>query len=380
MEISEPFKEHIRGIIEDLSDLEPMHQRYRTDILMKEDDEVSLIEFIKAFYSVTKISQDSDLIFLENYIEPYDNMEAPTDQHQEVIVPYGPAILALLGDPDLVSEFNLERFPNPGIRLLVAHFSRNPAILDHLSYDRCVLVRAEVVTNSSSKSETKERLKEDPFVHVRHLAEGEIVEQEEGDGSLIGNLDMESCVCFETEINEGFDDFFSTKHSLEYPPITLRFEEEITDFGFWNWATQPFPTRWQDYSLNESLEYLKGPIPDQYSLNHAGHGVNSYSLNFRHALGNLAIFAQCAWGGAYIGSASKDDPWEELQQRLAVVLLDNSDWNSDEIRERKYLLIYSDFRIGKNPELWQNNEGTWIHVETVKNWEDVSEFLKMHNG
>ena len=155
MEISEPFKEHIRGIIEDLSDLEPMHQRYRTDILMKEDDEVSLIEFIKAFYSVTKISQDSDLIFLENYIEPYDNMEAPTDQHQEVIVPYGPAILALLGDPDLVSEFNLERFPNPGIRLLVAHFSRNPAILDHLSYDRCVLVRAEVVTNSSSKSETK---------------------------------------------------------------------------------------------------------------------------------------------------------------------------------------------------------------------------------
>ena len=92
MEIDEPFKEHIRGIIEDLSDLEPMQQHYRADILIEEDDEVSLIEFIKAFYSVTKIKPDSDLIFLENYIEPYDNMEAPTDQHQEVLGPYGPAI------------------------------------------------------------------------------------------------------------------------------------------------------------------------------------------------------------------------------------------------------------------------------------------------
>jgi len=378
MEIDEPFKEHIRGIIEDLSDLEPMHQRYRTDILIKEYDEVSLVEFIKAIYSVTKIPRDSDLIFLENYIEPYDNMEAPTDQHQEMIVPYGPAILAILGDPDLVSEFNLDKYPNPGIRLLVAHLTSDSALLDHLSYDRCALVRAEVVTNKNSKDETKERLKEDPFVHVRHLAGGEIVEQSEDDQSLIGNLDMESCVCFETEINEGFDDFFSTKHSLDYPPITLIFEEEITEFGFWNWATQPFPTRWQDYSLNESVEYLKGPIPDQYSLNHAGHGVNSYSLNFRHALGNLAIFAQCGYGGAYMDS--NGNSWDELQQRLCTVLLDNADWNSDEIRTRKYLLVYSDFRIGKEPELWQNNEGTWVHVETVRSWEDVSELLKIHNG
>lgn len=383
MEIGESFEEHIRGIIEDLSDLEPMQQRYRADILIEEDDEVSLIKFIKAFHSATKIKPDRNLIFLENYIEPYDNMEAPTDQHQEVIVPYGPAILAMLGDPDLVSEFNLDKYPNPGIRLLVAHFSSNSALLDHLSYDRCVLVRAEVVKNKSSKSETKERLKEDPFVHVRHLAGGKIVEQSEDDGSLIGNLEMESCVCFETGINEGFDDFFLTKHSLEYPPLTLEFEEEITEFGHWNWATQPFPTRMQDYSLIESVEYLKGPVPDQYSLNHAGHGINSYSLNFRHVFGNLAIFAQSSYGGVYMSSGAQARDWDELQLVLTTIILDSAHIGvseKNEIKVRKYLIVYSDLRYGDAPELWQNNEGTWVHVETVRSWEDVSEFLKIHNG
>jgi hypothetical protein len=52
----------------------------------------------------------------------------------------------------------------------------------------------------------------------------------------------------------------------------------------------------------------------------------------------------------------------------------------NQVKQRRYLIVYSDFRIGKNPELWQNNEGTWVHVETVRSWEDVSEFLKIHNG
>ena len=378
MGISEAFKEHISGIYIDLCDLEPMQQHYRTDILINEDDEVSLIEFINVFYSATKKKVNIDLTSLEHYVSADDEFELESDQHPKIIVPYGPAFLVLFGDPDLITEFNLDKYPNPGIRLLVAHFTQDSKILDSLSYDRCVLVRAEVASNKVTPSETIKRLKYDPFVHVRNLAGGEIVEQSEDDQSLFGNLDMESCVCFETEINESFNEFYSEKHSLEYPPITLRFEEEITEFGFWYWATQPFPSAWQDYLLNESVEYLKGPVPDQYSLNHSGHGINSYSLNFRHALGNLAIFAQCGYGGAYMDSNSNS--WDELQQRLAVVLLDNADWNSDEIRTRKYLLIYSDFRIGKIPELWQNNEGDWIQIETIKNWEDVTEFLKMHNG
>jgi hypothetical protein len=378
MEIDDAFKEHIRGIIEDLSDLEPMQQRYRADILIEEDDEVSLIEFIKTFYAVTKIKPDSNLIFLENYIEPYDNMEAPTDQHQEVVVPYGPAILAMLGDPDLVSDYNLDDFPNPGIRLLVAHFSSDSLLLDHLSYDRCALVRAEVVTNKNSNDETKKRLKYDPFIHVRHLG-GEV----EGESSLVKSLDLEICACTKVEANEDFDDFFSVEHSLEYPPLTVEFEEEITEFGFWHWATQPFPDRMQDYSLIESVEYLKGPVPDQYSLNHAGHGINSYSLNFRHVFGNIAIFAQSGYGGVYMSTRDQERDWDELQSVLAHILLDHAHIGvseKNEIKVRKYLIVYSRFRLGDSPELWQNDEGTWTHVETVRSWEDVSEFLNMHNG
>jgi hypothetical protein len=378
MEIGESFNEHIRGIIEDLSDLEPMQQRYRADILIEEDDEVSLIEFIKAFYSVTKIKPDSNLIFLENYIEPYDNMEAPTDQHQEVVVPYGPAILAMLGDPDLVSDYNLDDFPNPGIRLLVVHFSSDSLLLDHLSYDRCALVRAEVVTNKNSSDETKQRLKYDPFIHVRHLG-GEV----EGEPSLYKSFDLEICVCTKGEANEDFDEFFSSENSLETPPLTVEFEEEITEFGYWHWATQPFPNRMQDYSLIESVEYLKGPVPDQYSLNHAGHGINSYSLNFRHVFGNIAIFAQSGYGGVYMSTRDQESDWDNLQSRITTILLDHAYIGvseKNEIKVRKYLIVYSRFRLGDSPELWQNNEGTWIHVETVKSWEDASEYLEIHNG
>jgi hypothetical protein len=242
---------------------------------LNENDEVSLIEFIKVFYSAINKKIEMDLASLERHVSSDEENELESDQHPKIIVPYGPAFLVLYGDPDLVKEFKLDEYPNPGIRLLVAHFTQDSRILDSLSYDRCVMVRAEVACNKTTSGDTIERLKEDPFVYVRNLVDGEIMDQLEGNESLIANLDIELCVCFETEINEDFDDFFSTKHSLEYPPITMIFEEEITEFGFWNWATQPFPTRWQDYSLRESVEYLKGPIPDQYSLNHAGHGVNS---------------------------------------------------------------------------------------------------------
>ena len=382
MEIDEAFKEHIAGIFTDLCDLEPMQQRYRTDVLIMEDDEVSLAEFVNSFYSATKIKPDIDLTSIENFIVPPGTSAPESDQHPEIIVPYGPAFLALLGDPNLVSEFNLERHPNPGIRLLVAHFSKDALILDSLSYDRCALVRAGVASNKNSSSRTMERLKDDPFVYVRYLIGEEVPDETEGDEKLIANLELELCICQETEINEAFEEFFGEQQGLEYPPLTVEFEEEIIEFGYWHWATQPFPTRWQDYSLNESVEYLRGPVPDQYSLNHAGHGINSYSINFRHVLGNIAIFAQSPYGGGYMSEGVQERDWDELQLRLTTILLDHVQINvgiKNEIRIRKFLIVYSRFRIGDEPELWQNFEGEWKKVESIWTWEDLVEYLRVHN-
>jgi hypothetical protein len=77
---------------------------------------------------------------------------------------------------------------------------------------------------------------------------------------------------------------------------------------------------------------------------------------------------------------SNGNSWDELQQRLCTVLLDNADWNLDEIRVRKYLLIYSDFRIGKEPELWRNNDGNWEQIQSLNSWEDAVEYLRENNS
>jgi hypothetical protein len=382
MAIDETFKDHLRGILEELSDLKPAQQRYRTDVLINETDQISLIDFIKTYYSLEQVQPNDDLLFLENYLEPFDNLEVPIEQHPEILIPYGPAILAILGDEALVTEFSLAQNLNPGIRMLVAHFSNNPTILDHLSYDRCVMVRAEVAKNANTSEETTDRLKQDPFVHVRILAGGEVGDNQTGEANLISDIEINFCVCQETYANEGFEDFFGDQEGLEYPILTVEFEEEITEFGYWHWATQPFPNRWQDYLLNESVEYLKGPIPDQYSLNHAGHGANSYSINFRHVLGNIAIFAQSPYGGAYMNTHDQESNWDELQLRISRILLDHVHINvglKNEIKIRKFLIVYSRFRIGDEPELWQNFEGEWKKIESISTWDDLVEYLKLHN-
>ena len=382
MAIDETFKDHLRGILEELSDLKPSQQNYRTDVLINETEEISLVDFIKTFYSLENIQPNDDLLFLENYLEPFDNLEVPIEQHPEILIPYGPAILAILGNAALVTEFSLAQHSSAGIRILVAHFSNNPKILDQLSYDRCVMVRAEVAKNTNTPEQSNYRLKDDPFVHVRILAGGDVSDQPADESSLISDIEISLCVCQETYANEAFEEFLGDQLSLEYPILTVEFEEEITEFGYWHWATQPFPNRMQDYSLLESVEYLKGPVPDQYSLNHAGHGVNSYSINFRHVLGNIAIFAQSPYGGAYMNTVDQDSYWDELQLRISHILMDHVHIDvgiKNEIKIRKFLIVFSRFRLGDSPELWQNYEGEWKKIESISTWDDLVEYLKVNN-
>ena len=44
--MDEQFREHLAGIYLDLMDLEPMQQSYPPEVIVNEDDKVSLIEFI----------------------------------------------------------------------------------------------------------------------------------------------------------------------------------------------------------------------------------------------------------------------------------------------------------------------------------------------
>jgi hypothetical protein len=373
--MDEQFIEHLSGIYTDLMDLKPLHQEYRTDVLVEEDDEVSLFEFIKAFYVATGITKDEMLIGNDVYFDEYYELDFDYEQHPEIVVPYGPAFLAMLGDPKLVTEFDLHLHENPGIRLIVAHMAKSAEILDHLSYDRCCMVRAVVGENKNTGERALEMLGQDPFTYSREIALKRLVDFDPMSPDLVNDFEISECVCNEEIERPSLHDFFD-EHGLEIPITIQLFEEQATQFGSWHWATQPFPTRWQDYSLVETVNYLMGPIPDQYSLNHAGHGVNSYSLNFRFALGDLAIFAQSGWGGMYVDSDEQVRAWDELQGRLSHLLIKAPMDGFDSSYVRKYLLVYSAFRIEGKAELWQYIEGAWLQLTHLESFDAMLEYLE----
>ena len=45
-------------------------------------------------------------------------------------------------------------------------------------------------------------------------------------------------------------------------------------------------------------EALIGTAPDYVAFCHAGHGMNSYAINYHLVDGPLALFVQAPWGGA----------------------------------------------------------------------------------
>lgn len=392
------LENQIKQVINEWFDLEPVQQTYPKNTLINETEEVSLIELIKIINETKRLGDITGLLILEKDIALAIDSILLKQQHEYLSVPYGPALLAVLSEGVTIESYSLHLHFSVGVRLLAAHCSQSKDLLDYLSYDECVLVRGEVVKNEFSERSTIDRLAGtifisdyDPFVYVRSLIKSEVI----GDYSIIKNtsnldsgsgvsprithdLELSECVCTETDTNQSFNDFFE-ENGIDVPIIAAFFEEKITNFGFWNWSTLPYPSRMQDYMM-ESIEYLKGPIPDQYSLNHSGHGVNSYSLNFRCAIGNIAIFAQVSWGGAFMDPKNKSIQWDEVQIRLTDLILRNGDWESNQIKRRKFLIIFSDFRITEGPQIWEYKNEKWMQVGKIKSWGRIVEYLNQNNA
>ncbi len=357
MVIDETFKEHILNAIEELLDIEPGQQNYPADVLIDEEREVSLVDFINKIFGTERLGQFNDRGFIINSID--DPLKSTTSMdHPEMLMPYGPAILASLGG--YAKKFNLHKHESSAIRLLTAHHETDSKILDFMSYDPCALVRREVYENPDTSEDARWLLEQDPF-------------------GVNGEIQISECICRKTEANAAYTDFFDEK-GLEIPVITHGFEKQIREYGPWNWATQPFPLPQQDYSLGQTVEYLKTEIPDQYSLNHFGHGINSYSLNFRFAVGNIALFGQVAWGGMHMSEDGQERRWDEFQLRMSHILMDHAVPNTLEFRKRKFLIVYSDFRFEeKIPELHHRDGRGWKRVKEINSWDDVEEYLKVHN-
>jgi hypothetical protein len=60
------------------------------------------------------------------------------------------------------------------------------------------------------------------------------------------------------------------------------------------------------------IEFLTVAGCDYAAVSHAGHGVNSYALNYHVVRAGLGVFIQVAWGGVY--NTDKDQPVERLSK------------------------------------------------------------------
>jgi hypothetical protein len=86
---------------------------------------------------------------------------------------------------------------------------------------------------------------------------------------------------------------------LSVPPIPESLRPSLARRGEWCWATRDVDPMAMYFFRQYVAEVVAQPVEDYVAVSHAGHGVNSYSLNYHLVLGPLAVFAQDSWGGVY---------------------------------------------------------------------------------
>lgn len=87
---------------------------------------------------------------------------------------------------------------------------------------------------------------------------------------------------------------------LTAPPVPEPLRPRLQRLGPWSWSTRqidPFAMYMFDEYIDEAIV---GRIVDYVAVSHAGHGFNSYGLNYHLVHGSLGIFTQDGWGGAYM--------------------------------------------------------------------------------
>jgi len=67
-------------------------------------------------------------------------------------------------------------------------------------------------------------------------------------------------------------------------------------------------------------EIFSGAPRDYIAISHAGHGVNSYAINYHLVDGPLAVFAQVGWGGGYDDAMESGHQVNNLFHRLSRMI------------------------------------------------------------
>ena len=100
---------------------------------------------------------------------------------------------------------------------------------------------------------------------------------------------------------------------LPFPPIPPELVGQGRQLGPWLFGTRPGTPSL--YNLDWFVEEIAEQPADFLLFGHAGHGANSWAMHYYLVRGPLALFLQCAWGGAYMDRAKTT---QALAHRLAL--------------------------------------------------------------
>jgi hypothetical protein len=301
--------------------------------------------------------------------------------HPPLTVPLGAAVAVASSSVFRQARARAAVSAEPGLRAIAAAVSRDPATLSMLSLDPCTVVRAAVALNRHTPAEGPEdqlfrgpvgleALSRDPIGPIRALVTNPDSHSSDDDSeSSEPRLGMADCSCVpQSGAPRSLTTSFSECGLMLPAGVPSWLSAQVREFGPWRWATQPMPEPLSDYMM-ASFDYLYESVPDHVAFSHAGHGVNSYSLNLRLAVGPIAVLLQTGWGGVYMDAADSTQAWNSMMTELSALLRTIDTAGALGYRQRQILIGFSEFRGGFSVQHLE--AGEWRQIPDIESWDDV---------
>ena len=111
-----------------------------------------------------------------------------------------------------------------------------------------------------------------------------------------------------------------TEAKLAPPPIPAALAPGLRSQERWCWSTRPVDPMAMYMFGEYPAEVLLGTAPEYVAVSHAGHGVNSYAINYQLVLGSLAAFLQVPWGGVYMDAERAAADVRDRFEHLATLI------------------------------------------------------------
>ena len=118
----------------------------------------------------------------------------------------------------------------------------------------------------------------------------------------------------------------------------------VRKIGPWQWGTRKFDAMEHYMFRDDFIESLVGEpaLTPRFMISHAGHGINSYSINVHIVTESAIVYTQAGWGGVYDDSERASREVNDMIESVAA-FLEHSE-RTHTAPEVRNVLIMSNFR------------------------------------